>query len=250
MSEPLTPREVAVAAKGAIGNLGGAWMTGPHEEAATEAAGLEGWQLYFLGRHGVLGDVDADVVLAAAYVFPADHLRREWETARQTMTAAEALGRYLALCHDWGESHLADFAGAARLADLGQAVIDASGLVALPLFAGWRAVAMPDSSAARCAQVCQVLREHRGACHGVAMAALQMDPLLAILTNLGGEVNAIDYGWQPPFPTPTDADRVLRERVEELTDDLVAPAYAGLDAAEAAELLGLLQSAQAHALDR
>ncbi|MGB2838635.1 MAG: hypothetical protein WBC76_02290, partial [Actinomycetes bacterium] len=205
-------------------------------------------QLYFLGRHGVLGDVDADVVLAAAYVFPADHLRREWEGARRKMTAAEGLDRYLALCHAWGEDHLADFPGAGRLADLGQAVIDASDVVALPLFAGWRAVPVPASAGARCAHVCQVLREHRGACHGVALAALQLDPLLAILTNLGGEANAIDYGWQPPFPAPTDSDRALRDRAEVLTDDLVAPAYAALGSSERTELLDLLQAAQAHSL--
>ncbi len=248
MSVSLTVREVAVAAKGPIGSLGGAWMTGQEEEAATEAAGLEGWQLYFLGRHGVLGDVDADVVLAAAYVFPADHLRREWEAARQKMTAAEGLDKYLALCHAWGEDHLADFPGAARLADLGQAVIDASDVVSLPLFAGWRAVPVPSSAGARCAHVCQVLREHRGACHGVALAALQLDPLLAILTNLGGEANAIDYGWQPPFPAPTDDDRALRDRAEVLTDDLVAPAYSALGSPERSEVLELLQAAQAHSL--
>ncbi len=246
MSDSSEVRQVAVAAKGPIGTLGALWMTGPEEEAATEAVGLEGWQLYFLGRHGVLGDVDADVVLAAAYIFPADHLRREWEAARQQMTAAEGLAHYAALCHAWGEQHLADFSGADRLADLGQAVIDASDVVMLPLFAGWRSVPVPTSSGARCAHVCQVLREHRGACHGVALAALQMDPLMAILTNLGGEANAIDYGWQPPFPTPTDEDRTLRDRVEVLTDDLVAPAYGALDHSERAELLDLLQAAEAH----
>ncbi len=246
MSDSAAVRQVAVAAKGPIGTLGGLWMSGPAEEAATEDAGLEGWQLYFLGRHGVLGDVDADVVLAAGYVFPADHLRREWEAARQRMTAAEGLARYTALCHAWGEEHLADFPGADRLADLGQAVIDASEVVMLSLFAGWRAEPVPASPGARCAHVCQVLREHRGACHGVALAALQMDPLTAILTNVGGEANAIDYGWQPPFAAPTDADRALRDRVEVLTDDLVAPAYAVLSGAERAELLELLAAAHAH----
>lgn len=76
---------------------------------------------------------------------------------------------------------------------------------------------------------------------------MQMDPLMAILTNLGGEANAIDYGWQPPFPTPTAVDRALRERVEKLTDDLVAPAYETLDSSDAASLLDLLEAAQEHA---
>lgn len=240
-------RATAVAAKGPIGDLGGAWMSSDAEEQVLADAGLVDWQLYFLGRHGVLGDVDPDVILAAAFVFPADHLRREWTAARAVMTPAEGLRRYLALCHLWGREKLAGFAHAERLAVLGQRVIDASDVVGLPLFAGWRAVPMPSDPAEQCAQVLQVLREHRGACHGVALAALQLDPLVAILANQGGEENATEYGWQPPFPEVTEADRELRDRVEVLTDDLVAVAYGGLSAGEQAELLELLGAAHANA---
>ena len=244
-------RATAVAAKGPIGSLGGAWMSTDAEERAGAAAGLVGWQFYFLGRHGVLGDVDPDVILAAAFVFPADHLRREWGAARALMTPAEGLSRYLAVCHQWGRDRLTGFADADRLSDLGRRVIDSADVVGLPLFAGWRAVpfpdAGPDSGVERCAQVLQVLREHRGACHGVALVASQLDPLVAILTNQGGEENAREYGWEPPFPEVTDADRALRARAEDLTDDLVAPAYDGLSQDEQAELLTLLQAANAHA---
>jgi hypothetical protein len=227
-------------------------MSSPEEEAAGAAAELPGWQLYFLGRHGVLGDVDPDVVLAAAYIFPADYLRREWMAARGGMTPHEALERYLAVCHTWAESHMTGFPGAARLAELGCRVIEASPVVGLPLFAGWRALPLPqgDDDAAiarRCVHICQVLREHRGACHGLALASLQLDPLMAILANPGGgrgEDNAIEYGWQPPFPTPTDADRELRDRVEQLTDDLVAPAYEALTPEEQAEFVTLLNEAR------
>lgn len=243
----MSAREAAVSAKAPIGSLGGAWMTSDAEEQATVDAGLEGWQLYFLARHGVLGDVDADVVLASAYVFPADHLRREWEAARQVMTPEAAVARYLQLLHDWGREHLEGFGAAGRLAELGQRVIDASDVVAMSLFAGWRALAVPEAPAERCAHVCQVLREHRGACHGIALAALQMSPLTAILTNAGGQANALDYGWEAPFPEPTDADRALRVRVEDLTDDLVAFAYEVLDEAERVELVGLLDAAHFHA---
>ncbi len=174
-------RATAVAAKGPIGDLGGNWMMSDAEEQATTDAGMVDWQLYFLGRHGVLGDVDTDVILAAAFFFPPDHLRREWATARALMTPAEGLSRYLAVCHQWGRDRLAGFGDVDRLSELGQMVVDASGVVGLPLFAGWRAVPLPDagpaSGADRCAQVMQVLREHRGACHGVALAALQLDPL-------------------------------------------------------------------------
>lgn len=244
-------RATAVAAKGPIGSLGGSWMSSDAEEQATLDAGMVDWQLYFLGRHGVLGDVDTDVILAAAFFFPADHLRREWGIARSLMTPAEGLSRYLAVCHQWGRERLARFADVDRLSELGQKVVDASDVVGLSLFAGWRAVPLPDAgpafAAERCAQVMQVLREHRGACHGVALAALQLDPLMAVLANQGGEENAREYGWEPPFPEVTDADRALRERIEELTDDLVAVAYDGLSTSEQAELVDLLQAAHSHA---
>ena len=248
--DTVTARDTAVAAKGPIGDLGGAWMSSELEEAASAAAGLDDWQLYFLGRHGVLGDVDADVVRSAAYVFPRERIAEQWDAARAVMTPHEATRRYVAVCHAWSRERLAGFAGADRLSELGLRVVERADIVAMPLLAGWRALEMPkgsDASAERCGQVCQLLREHRGACHGVALAALNLPPLTAILTNLGGEANAVEYGWRPPFPTPTAADRELRTRVEVLTDDIAAVAYESLSADEQAELLSLLNAAHAHA---
>jgi Helix-turn-helix family len=248
MDHTLDARSAAVAAKAPIGDLGGSWMTGPEEEAATVAAGMDGWQLYFLARHGVLGDVDPDVVTAAAFFFPADVVRSEWLAAREVMTPGTAVERYLELCHAWGRTRLAGFPAAGRLADLAQRVVDGADVAGLPLFAGWRALPVPKDAPARCAHLMQLLREHRGSCHGVAVVASGMAPLMAVLANQGGEENAREYGWQPPFPTVTDADRALRHRVEEMTDDLVAPAYEGLDRDELAELLDLLLAAHEHGL--
>ena len=83
----LQRESTAVAAKGPIGSLGRRLddlrrRGAGHRRRRARAAG----SCTSSARHGVLGDVDPDVVLAAAYVFPADHLRREWETARQVMT--------------------------------------------------------------------------------------------------------------------------------------------------------------------
>ena len=247
MSAEVDARSTAVAAKAPVGDLGGNWMTGPEEEAATAAAGLDGWQLYFLGRHGVLGDVDPDVVTAAAFFFPADVVRAEWLAARRVMTPADALRSYLALCHDWGRRNLAGFVDADRLSDLGQRVVDTADVAGLPLFAGWRGLPAPVEAPQRLAHVMQLMREHRGACHGVAVVACGQQPLMAVLANQGGQTNAREYGWLPPYPDVTDADRRLREKVETLTDDLVAPAYQGLDRAERHELLELLAAAHAHA---
>lgn len=232
--------------KSGIGQLGGAWMQGPEEEQATTAAGLQGWELYFIGRHGVLGDVDPDVVTAAAYVFPPDKVREEWERARRVLAPMDAAESYLRICHAWGRERVSDFAGAERLAELSRTVVRAADVFGLPLFAGWRAMPMPSDTAALCLHLMHLLREHRGACHGVALVASGVSPLLAILTEDGGEANAEEYGWSPPFPQVTDADRRLRREAEALTDTIVAPAYVVLSASEQAELVDLIEAALAH----
>ena len=193
------------------------------------------------GRHGVLGDVDPDVILAAAFFFPADHLRREWGTARALMTPAEGLSRYLAVCHQWGRDRLAGFAEADRLSELGQKVIEASDVVGLPLFAGWRAVPLPAagarpalSAAPRSCRCCASTAAPVTASHSPRCGSIRW---WRSWPTKAGEENAREYGWEPPFPEVTDADRALRARVEELTDDLVAPAYDGLTPDEQAELV-------------
>lgn len=235
--------EIVVEAKDPIGNLGGWWMTSEEEELATVEAGLADWQLYFLARHGVLGDVDPDVVAAAAYVFPPDIVRRDWNAARERLTPEQAVDIYTTLCHQWGRENLSGFGGSERLVELAERVIDSVDVAGLPLFAGWRALPIPTDLPARLVHAMQLMREHRGSCHGVALVASQMAPLMAILTNQGGADNAVEYGWEPPFPPVTDKDRVLRSQVEELTDRIVATAYTVLDDAEGSELLSLLLAA-------
>jgi hypothetical protein len=239
--------QTVLRAKGPIGSLGGAWMSDPAEDELCASFGLQDWQLYFLARHGVLGAVDADVVSAAAYVFPPDYLRREWDAALRKLTPEAAVDSYLTLCHEWGRRELAGFADAVRLTELAERIIEAVEVAGLPLFAGWRAVSVPLGQPERCTHAMQLLREHRGSCHGVAMVALGLQPLTAVLANQGGEANARDYGWEPPFPEVTDTDRALREQVELLTDDLVAPPYAVLTTAEQQEFVALLDAAFSHA---
>jgi len=246
MTDQLDVTTTAHRAKAPIGSLGGQWMTQDAEEELTSALGLEGWQLYFLARHAPLGDVDPDVVTAAAYFFPPLYLREQWTIARQRYTPGQALAHYLSLCHEWGRSELDDFSGADRLSALAERVIEGADVAGLPLFAGWRALDVPTDRGGRLAHAMQVMREYHGAVHGVAVVGSGMRPLMAVLANQGGESIAEAYGWSPPFPTVTDDDRRERAEVEDRTDDLAAHAYASLPADERVELLDLLAAAHTH----
>src|SRR5262245_66488532 len=116
-------REIAAAMAQPIGRLGGAFMISREAKAYSAEVGLAGWSPYFGGRFGVLGDVDADVVVSAAGFFPVETVRDAWESGAG-LPPATAADRYALVAHDFGRRKLADFAEAARLAELLQLVVD------------------------------------------------------------------------------------------------------------------------------
>jgi hypothetical protein len=226
-------REIAAAVAEPIGRLGGAFMISREAKAYSTEVGLTGWAPYFRGRCGVLGDVDVDVVASAG----------------AGLSAATAAARYAVVAHDFGRRKLADFAESARLADLLQLVVDGGDVVGAPLFAGWRAMPLPEDDRARVIQLAHVVRELRGGLHVVAVLASGLSPLEAVVsggsTNLrDGEPNAEYFGWPRPYPEVTEEVRRRRADAERLTDDLMAPAFAALDKAEADELVALLEKAE------
>lgn len=241
-------REIAAAVAEPIGRLGGAFMISREAKAYSAETGLTGWTPYFRGRAGVLGDVDADVVASAAGFFPVETVREAWD-AGTGLSAATAAARYAVVAQDFGRRKLADFAEAARLADLLQLVVDGGGPVGAPLFAGWRAMPVPEDDRARMIQLAHVVRELRGGLHVVAVLASGLSPLEAILSSGSallpdGDPNAEYFGWPRPYPEVTEEIRRRRADAERLTDELMAPAFAGLDKTEADELVILLEKAE------
>ena len=80
------------------------------------------------------------------------------------------------------------------------------------------------------------------------MSAVQvagLSPLEAVVAGPYGPENAAFSGWSEPLPEVTDDLKARHARAEELTDELVAPAYAVLSDDEVAELAGLLEAAAA-----
>ncbi len=229
-----------------IGSLGGGFMISRQAKAAAEANGLANpWAAYFTGRCGVLGDVDADVVVAALVFFNPETVRRGWAERRAAGISPEVgAERFRQACFAWGRARLDGFADAARLADLLEPLAAQADPVCAPIFAGWRALDRPEvgDDLARVAFAAHLLREHRMAVHAVAVRAMRMRPLDAVLAGPGGEGNAAFFGWPAPYPQVSDLAGA-RTAVEDLTDALAEPVFASLLEAEADELVGLLTTA-------
>jgi hypothetical protein len=228
----------AARVKGAIGSLGGGFMLSEQAKAKGKALGTGGWGLYMIGRGGVLGDVHPHVVTAALAFFPYDRVETGWERGRAVLPPADGAAAFADVCHEWARARVASVDGLDRLATLLADVAEAGDVAAAPLYAGWRAMPLPDEPAERVVQLCHVLREQRGAVHAVAVLASGLSPLEAVLT-AGGAGNATFFGWPEPYPDVTAlADR--RAAADALTDELAGTPWAALDEtafAECAELL-------------
>lgn len=250
------PRTTAAAIKGPIGRLGGGFMISREAKALCEQTGLGPRELYFRGRCGVLGEVDADVVTSVAVFFPHAHVKESWEGGRK-LPVDKAVEMYAQACHAWGRRNLGAHPGAGRIAELLDPVVAQASSLGAPLFAGWRAVPLPEGDApARATQLLHLVRELRGGLHAIAVLAEGLDPLEATLaaehtgSPLGvvasGELIARFFEWPEPYPTPGPEALERRSRAEERTDDLMVPALSVLSDAQSDELIELLRLGHAH----
>ncbi|GAC1327422.1 MAG: hypothetical protein NVSMB13_13690 [Mycobacteriales bacterium] len=240
----MTPEETVAAVAPPIQKIGGAFMQQRKNATIAAELGMHPWALYYCGRGGVLGDVDADVVTAAFVFMPAAMVRKAWDRGRSVRPVQEMARRYAEICQEWGRTRFAGFEGAGRLAELAERVVEAVDPAGLPLFAGWRAMPLPEDAPARACQAVHLLREHRGGVHAVAVLASGLSPLEASVSITDGPGSPGFFGWPEPHPDPAPlAER--RAAAEARTDELVAPAYAVLSADERTELAELLAAASA-----
>jgi hypothetical protein len=234
------------------------------------------WDGYFAGRAAPLGLAPAEVVHAVFYNFAdgevARHIPWVWgKTTPQEAIAVRERGSTAALRQRIGE--LADSPGLARVADLTTRAAVSAPTEGRALYAGLRALDVPEEPVARLWHAATLLREHRGDGHNAALLAhgisgteahillalslgmrpekfgrihhLPMAQLAAVIDGLRGRglVNAAD-GF-------TDIGQETKERIEALTDKLAAPAYDALNADELDELITELEpiAAAAQAVD-
>jgi hypothetical protein len=238
----------------------------PNEAMA--GLGLRGyWDGYFAGRAAPLGRAPAEVVQAAFYNFAegevARHVPKVWETTTpEAAHAARERGCVAALRRILGDlGRTPELVRAAELLARAAVAAPTEGRV---MYAGLRALPVPDEPVARLWHAATMLREHRGDGHVAALVSERIGGTEAHV------LSALDLGIHPPesfgrihhLPASrlaavmaglrdrglvdadgrfTPAGRATKDRIEALTDTLAQAPYDGLSPAELDELATLLE---------
>jgi len=234
------------------------------------------WDGYFAGRAAPLGQAPAEVVHAVFYNFAdgevARHIPWVWgKTTPEEAIAVRERASAAALRQRIGQ--LADSPGLVRVADLATRAAVSAPTEGRALYAGLRALDVPEEPVARLWHAATLLREHRGDSHNAALVAHGIGGTEAhVLLALSLGMKAEKFGRVHHLPKAqlaavvdglrgrglvdadggfTDTGRKTSERIEAVTDELAAPAYDVLSADELDELIAGLEpiAAAARAAD-
>lgn len=224
-----------------VNELGSAFYFEPATLDRGRELGLDGFRFYFLGRGGVLGDVEAPVVESAFGYFEPGLLARMWNSGRERCAPRQAGRHFVECCRDYGRRTFGAVAGLDAFCAAAGRVVAAAPVAGRSLFAGWRAEPLADDPPARAMQLVAVLRELRGSAHLLAVVAVGLEPRLAHLARR--PEMAETFGWPAGSVTEvTDEHRARLAEAEALTDRLVRPAFGSLDDRAGAELVAGLDA--------
>ncbi len=239
------------------------------EEPAEAMAelGLRGyWDGYFAGRAAPLGRAPAEVVHAAFYSFAdgevARHIPKVWNTTTpEAAHAARRQGCVAALRRILGD--LVETPGLARAAEVLERASLSAPTEGRIMYAGLRSLPVPEEPVAQLWHAANMLREHRGDGHIVALVSERIGGTEAhVLSALAmGVYRAESFGRIHHLPQArltavmaglrdrglldatgrfTDAGLATKVRIESLTDALAEAPYDGLEPFEPEQLLTLL----------
>lgn len=212
-----------------IQDLGWTYYFVPSTVARGERLGLDMFTFYFLGRGGVLGDVEPAVVTSAFGYFHPRVIENAWTAGRRKLAPRDAGREYFAAAHDYGRARL-DGLELGPFVEAATAVLDRAKehVAGLSLFAAAAAEPVPADDPAAAMHLLAVLREFRGSAHLVAIVAEGLDPKVAHYLRRP-EMFGV-FGWSDaeiPEVTPEHTDAL--RRADDRTDRLVAPAFSVLD---------------------
>lgn len=225
----MTPDALVHTVAPLLGAAGSAFYFAPETLGVGKELGLDGMRWYVIGRGGVLGDVRSKVVTSAFGYFSPGVVAKLWDSARDTIAPRVAGTRYHQCAADFGRAKLNATSGLDAFNEAAEAVVGAADPAGLALFAGIAAEPLADDAPARAMQLAAVLREHRGSAHLVAVVASGITPEKAHFIRRPEMYKSFGYDESQP-PAITDDDRARLAASDALTDQLVLPAFAVLDA--------------------
>jgi hypothetical protein len=216
----MTPLEIVQQTSPLINEAGNRFYFHPDTLARGKELGIDGFRFYFLGRGGVLGDVEPAVIVSAFGYFSPGVVETVWSSATQIMAPRDAARAYLACADHLGMQQLDGLDVLESFNDAAETLVDAVDRASLPLFAGIAAEPLPDHPAARAYRNICILRELRGSVHLLAIVATGVSPLVAHTIRRPDDVTS--FGWESA-PDISDDDRARLAVADELTDRLLVP---------------------------
>jgi hypothetical protein len=145
----MTPLEIVRQASPIVNKAGDRFYFDADTMARGKELGLDGFRFYFLGRGGVLGDVEPAVIVAAFGYFSPGVVELMWDSAKQVVAPREAAREYLACADRFGIAKLDGIDVLDAFNDAAETVIASVDRSALPLFAGIAAEPLRDEPTAR-----------------------------------------------------------------------------------------------------
>ena len=240
----MTTQELVAAAGPKIGRLGSSFHFVPETTAQGEKLGLDVFEFYFVGRGGVLGDVEARVVTSAFGFYKPQLVEAMWNAARTKISPRDAGRAYLECCREWGRARLSHLGELDAFCKAAEAVNAAADPVGLTLYAGVSAEPLGEDLPARAMQLTTVLRELRGSAHLLAVLACGVPPVVAHYVRRPDFFGI--FGWSDAdAPVVTVEDHAALDAADELTDRLMLPAFSVLDDAGSRALLAGLDAMEA-----
>jgi hypothetical protein len=224
-----------------INHLGWAYYFVPETLETGKAMGLDEFRFYFLGRGGVLGDVEAPVVASAFGYFNPALVADMWDSGRLIVAPREAGRLHFACSAELGRRQFSDLDGLPEFCAAAEAIHNAADPIGLTLYSAYRAEPLVEDLPGRAMQLVSVLREFRGSAHLIAVRGYGLDAKAAHYMRRPNDFGM--FGWSDDdAPEIGDLEREKLAAADRLTDRLVAPAYGAVDeAGERAILAGLDQ---------
>jgi hypothetical protein len=238
------PDDLVATASPLMGAIGPAFYFTPDTSARGAELGLDTFQFYALGRGGVLGNVDASVIVSAFGYFNPPTVSAMWDSACAIAEPRATALAFMECNHQFGRAQFSSLPGLDAYCAAAESVITAVDPAGLALFAGLAAEPVPADAPARAMHLTSVLREFRGSAHLLAVVASGVEPKVAHYIRRP-EMFAV-FGYSPEeTPEVTEADRAGLARADELTDRLVGGPYSVLSATEGRALVDGLEAMSA-----